>query len=336
MKIYRIQNNKLELTEENIPNIKNNEVLVKIKALSLNYRDLLVTEGIAHWKPKENRVPFSDAAGEIVEIGESTSRFKVGDRVTSLILPNWEQGKLSPEKINVAIGGASSDGVLAEYVAFPENYFCKIPDYLSYEEAATLPVAALTAWNAVIEQSNLKLGNTILIIGTGGVSLFALQFAKLAGYNIIITSSSDDKLKKARALGAHHTINYKTHKDWIQEVLDLTAGQGVDQVVDVVGGSHISESLKCIKSEGIISMVGVIDGTTVGSINTGTIMYKSAKIQGIETGSTEMYQRMLIAMDLHKVNPVIEKIFAFDKVDEALNYLKKGSHFGKICIELPE
>ncbi|TVZ57654.1 NADPH:quinone reductase-like Zn-dependent oxidoreductase [Flavobacteriaceae bacterium MAR_2010_105] len=334
MKVYRIQNNKLELTEENIPSIKNNEILVKIKALSLNYRDLLVTEGIAHWKPKENRVPFSDAAGEIVEIGEGSDRFKVGDRVTSLIVPNWEQGKLTPDKINVAIGGPSSDGVLAEYVAFPENYFCKIPDYLSYEEAATLPVAALTAWNAVIEQSNLKLGDSILIIGTGGVSLFALQFSILAGYNTIITSSSDEKLKKAKALGAHHTINYKTHKDWIQEVMNFTSGQGVNQVVDVVGGSHISESLKCIKSEGIISMVGVIDGATFGSINTGTIMYKAAKIQGIETGSTEMYQRMLIAMNLHKVKPVINKVFPFDKVPEALSYLKNGSHFGKVCIEI--
>ncbi len=334
MKIYRVQNSKLVPTEENIPNVRENEILVKIKALSLNYRDLLVTEGIAHWKPNEARVPVSDAAGEIVEIGKSTSRFKVGDRVTSLIVPNWEHGKLSPEKINIAIGGPSSDGVLAEYVSLPENHFCKIPDYLSYQEAATLPVAALTAWNAVIEQSNLKLGDTILIIGTGGVSLFALQFAKLAGYKAIITSSSDEKLIKAKALGAHHTINYKIHKNWIQEVMNLTAGQGVDQVVDVVGGNHISESLKCIKSEGIVSMVGVIDGKTVGSIDTGTIMYKAAKIQGIETGSTEMYKRMLNAMDLHKVKPVINKVFPFAQVPEALSYLKNGSHFGKLCIEV--
>lgn len=334
MKIYRVRNNNLVVTEETIPSIKDNEVLVRIKALSVNYRDLLVTEGIAHWKPNEHRVPFSDAAGEIVEIGKQNSRFIVGDRVTSLIVPNWEQGKLSPEKINVAIGGPSSDGVLAEYVALPENYFCKIPDYLSFIEAATLPVAALTAWNAVIEQSKLKLGDTILIIGTGGVSLFALQFSKLAGYNTIITSSNDDKLKRAKELGAHHTINYKTNKDWIQKVMNLTLGQGVDQVIDVVGGSHISESLKCIKSEGIISMVGVIDGTTVGSINTGAIMYKAAKIQGIETGSTEMYQRMLVAMNLHKVRPIINKIFPFDQVTEALSYLKNGSHFGKVCIEV--
>lgn len=334
MKIYRVQNSKLVLSEENIPNVKDNEILVKIKALSLNYRDLLVTEGIAHWKPKEDRVPLSDAAGEIVEIGKGTSGFKVGDRVTSLIVPNWEQGKLTPDKINIAIGGPSSDGVLAEYVSFPKNHFCKIPDYLSYEEAATLPVAALTAWNAVIEQSNLKLGDNVLIIGTGGVSIFALQFSILAGYNTIITSSSDEKLKKAKALGAHHTINYKTNKDWIQEVINLTAGQGVDQVVDVVGGNHLSESLKCIKSEGLISMVGVIDGATNGLIDTGTIMYKAAKIQGIETGSTEMYKRMLVAMRLHKVKPVINKVFPFDMVPEAISYLKNGSHFGKVCIEI--
>ncbi|MCM4151124.1 NAD(P)-dependent alcohol dehydrogenase [Arenibacter sp. N53] len=333
MKSYKIINGILQQVMEGQPSINKNQVLVKINAVSLNYRDLLVTEGVGQWKPTEDRIPLSDGAGQVVEIGSSIKNFKVGDRVTSLITPNWESGSLSPQKLVGAIGGAMVDGVLAEYVAFPENALSRFPDYLSYEEAATLPVAALTAWNAVIEQSPLKLGSTILIIGTGGVSLFALQFSKLAGYRIIVTSGNDEKLMKAKQLGAHHTINYKRNKDWINEVLTITKGEGVDQVVDVVGGDHITESLKCIKSEGIVSMVGVIGGTH-GLIDTGMIMGKAARIQGVETGSSEMYGRMLTAMNIHKVRPVIHSVFPFEKVPEALLLLKEGGHFGKICIKL--
>ncbi|MBC8767746.1 NAD(P)-dependent alcohol dehydrogenase [Arenibacter sp. BSSL-BM3] len=333
MNTYKIINGILVQVKGQVPSINEHEVLVRIHAVSLNYRDLLVIEGIGQWTPIEDRIPLSDGAGEVIKIGGSITKFKVGDRVTSLISPNWESGKLAPEKIIVTLGGSSLDGVLAEYVVLPENALSKFPDYLSYEEAATLPVAALTAWNAVIEQSTLKLGNTILIIGTGGVSLFALQFSKLSGYHIIITSSSDEKLKKAKELGAHHIINYKKNKDWIKEVLTISEGKGVDQVVDVVEGDHITESLKCIKSEGIVSMVGVIAGIH-GSIDTGMIMSKAARIQGVETGSTEMYGRMLAAMHLHRVKPIIHTVFPFEKVPEALLLLKKGDHFGKICIKL--
>lgn len=333
MKTYKIINGQLTKIEEPIPSIAKNEILVKVHAWSLNYRDLLVTEGIGHWKPTAPRIPVSDAAGEVIEIGSDTSNFEIGDRVTSLLLPNWSSGKLSPEKLAGSLGGAARDGVLAEYVALPENALCKFPDYLSYEEAATLPIAALTAWNAVVEQSTLKLGDSILITGTGGVSLFSLQFAKLAGYNIIITSSSDEKLQSVKELGAHHTINYKTNKSWVEEVLKITGGKGVDQVIDVVGGSHIDESLKCIKSEGTVSMIGLIDGTK-GTIDTGMIMSKAATIQGVETGSTEMYKRMLAAMDLHQLHPIIYRTFPFDHVPEAFSLLKKGGHFGKICISM--
>ena len=333
MNSYKIIKGILTRVTEEIPSIHKNEVLVKMHAVSLNYRDLLVTEGIGRWKPTENRIPVSDGAGKVVKIGSSIKRFKIGDRVTSLIAPNWKSGKLSPEKLHGALGGASRDGVLAEYVALPENALSRFPDYLSYEEAATLPVAALTAWNALIEQSTLKLGSTVLLIGTGGVSLFALQFSKLAGYQIILTSSSDEKLMKAKAMGAHHIINYKKNKDWVKKVILLTEEKGVDQVVDVVGGNHITESLKCIKSQGVVSMVGVIAGTN-GLIDTGIIMSKAARIQGVETGSTEMYERMLAAMHLHKVKPVIHTVFPFEQVPEALLFLKNGGHFGKICIKL--
>lgn len=333
MKLFKISNGKLQATTTEIPEIKPNEVLVKIKAISLNYRDILVTEGSGKWKPTENRIPGSDAAGKVIKIGNKVTKFKEGDNVTSLILPNWETGKLNADKLKDSLGGSDRDGIMAEYVALPENALHKFPNYLSFEEAATLPVAALTAWNAVVEQSNLKLGDTMLLIGTGGVSLFALQFAKLAGYRVIITSSSDEKLQKATALGAHHTINYKTTENWIKEVLKLTNNKGVDQVIDVVGGSHISQSLQCVKSEGTVSMVGVIDGTS-GVIDTGTIMMKAARIQGIETGSTEMYNNMLRAFQLHEIHPVIDKTFALDDTLEAFAYLKKAQHMGKISIVL--
>jgi NADPH:quinone reductase-like Zn-dependent oxidoreductase len=332
MKRYIIKNEKLVLEETNIPLVKDNEVLVKIKAVSLNYRDLLVTEGRGSWKPTETRVPVSDGAGEVIEIGKLVNSLKKGDRVTSLFAPNWSYGKLEGEKINRTLGGAKYDGVLSEYVVFPENTFCKFPDYLSYKEASTLPVAALTAWNAVIEQSNLKIGDSILLLGTGGVSCFAFQFSKLAGYQIIHTSSSNDKLAIVQSMGAHHTINYKENSNWIEKVLEITKNKGVNQVVDVIGGNHLNESLKCLQSQGIISMIGVMDGTT-GTIDTGMVMVKAAKIQGVEVGSTEMYKRMLHAMDVHKIKPIINKVYSFTETLDAFDYLKKGNHFGKICIE---
>ena len=332
MKRYIINNEKLVLEEANIPIVKDNEILVKIKAVSLNYRDLLVTEGRGSWKPTEPRVPVSDGAGEVIEIGRQVKIFKKGDRVTSLFAPNWISGKLESEKIIGTLGGATHDGVLSEYVVFSENTFCKFPDYLSYLEASTLPIAALTAWNAVIEQSNLKPGDSILLLGTGGVSCFAFQFSKLAGYQIIQTSSSNEKLATLQNMGVHHTINYNENTNWMESVLEITKGKGVKQVVDVIGGNHLNESLKCLQSEGMISMIGVMNGI-MGTIDTGMVMTKAAKIQGVEVGSTEMYKRMLHAMEVHKIKPIVNKVYSFAETLDAFNYLKKGSHFGKICIE---
>lgn len=332
MKSYKIQNGKLVFEEMNFPSITENEVLVKIHAVSLNYRDILVTEGIGPWKSSDNRIPVSDGAGEIMEIGKLVRGFKKGDRVTTVFSPNWIQGKLSTEKLKGRLGGPDQDGVLAEYVALPENAVCKFPDYLLYTEAATLPCAALTAWNAVSEQSTFKTGDSILLLGTGGVSCFALQFSKLAGYKIIHTSGSNAKLEKIKALGAHFTINYKETKNWVDGVMDVTNGEGVNQVVDVIGGNHINLSLKCLRPEGVISMIGVLDGTK-GEIDTGMIMSKAARIQGVEVGSTEMYKRMLHTMEIHKIKPIINKVFSFAQTLEAFAYLKSGNHLGKICIQ---
>jgi NADPH:quinone reductase-like Zn-dependent oxidoreductase len=332
MKGYKIQNGKLVLQEMNFPSITENEILVKINAVSLNYRDTLVTEGIGAWKSPENRIPVSDGAGEIMEVGKLVNGLKKGDRVITVFSPNWIEGKLTSAKLKGRLGGPDQDGVLAEYVALPENAVCKFPDYLLYTDAATLPCAAVTAWNAVIEQSTLKQGDSILLLGTGGVSCFALQFSKLAGYQIIHTSGSNEKLEKIKALGAHFAINYKENKNWVNTVMDITNGEGVSQVVDVIGGSHINHSLKCLRSEGLISMIGVMDGTT-GEIDTGMIMSKAARIQGVEVGSTEMLKRMLHAMDVYKIKPIINTIFPFEQTLAAFAYLKTGNHFGKIGIQ---
>ncbi|MDQ0781295.1 NAD(P)-dependent alcohol dehydrogenase [Chryseobacterium sp. W4I1] len=253
MKTYKIQNSNLVQVEQQLPEIKVNEVLIKVRAVSLNFRDLILLE-----KNIENRIPTSDAAGEIIEIGSEVRSLQKGDKVTTLIVPNWQNGKLTSEKLKGALGSSQRDGVLAEYIVMHENDVVKFPDYLSFAEASTLPVAGLTAWNAVVENSNAKLGDTILIVGTGGVSLFALKFAKYSGLKIIMTSSSDKKLEKLKQMGAHFTLNYKSNKDWINDILEYTSGEGVDQIIDVVGGSHLNDSIKCVKSEGIVKMVGIL------------------------------------------------------------------------------
>ncbi len=331
MKRFKILNGKLLAEEIAIPSPGDNEVLVKINAVSLNFRDLLVTEGIGAWKPLDNRIPVSDGAGEIVDAGKMVKGLRQGDRVTTLFCPNWVHGRLTAEKLKGTLGGAMHDGVLAEFVVLPENAVCKFPGYLSYIEAATLPCAALTAWNAVAEKSTLITGDSILLIGTGGVSCFALQFSIMAGYNIIHTSGSNEKLATVKQLGAHHTINYKEEKNWIETVMELTNGEGVSQVLDVIGGSHINQSLKCLKYEGVVSMIGVMNGVS-GEIDTGMVMNKAARIQGVEVGSTEMYKRMLHAMEVHKMQPVINQVFSFDETLDAFAYLKTGNHLGKICI----
>lgn len=333
MKVYQIQSGQLTLVEQEMPHLADNEVLVKIEAVSLNYRDVLVVEGNTRWKPTEdNRVPVSDGAGTVIAVGNQVKALKQGDRVTSLIVPNWQDGTISPEKLQDSPGGPGADGVLAEYVVFPETAVIRFPDYLSFQEASALPCAGLTAWNAIVEQSTLKPGHSVLILGTGGVSIFAIQFALMAGCRVIVTSSSDEKLQQAKALGVHHTINYAKIPNWEEQVLELTHGEGVDQVIEVVGGAHLNRSARCVRSGGTISQIGVIGGIK-GEIDTAEIMYKAIRLQGIETGSKSMHQRMLQAMELHQMRPIIHKVFDFKDALEAVHYLKAGNHFGKVIVQ---
>jgi len=337
MKAYEIQNDKpgldaLTLVERPQPQPKAGQVLVKIKAASLNYRDLLVAKGAYGAKSLKPIVPLSDAAGEVVAVGEGVTRVRVGDRVAGIFMQTFISGELTPEKANSALGGAI-DGVLAEYVVFDEQGVVKIPIHLSYEEAATLPCAAVTAWNAMIAEGQLKAGDTVLLQGTGGVSLFGLQFAKMMGARVILTSSSDEKLDRAIQLGADVGINYKTTSDWDEKVEKLTDGRGVDLVVEVGGSGTLSKSLRAVRYGGRVAMIGVLTGIA-GDVSTGSILFKHIRVQGIYVGSRDLFEDMNRSISLHQMKPIIDRVFPFHEAKAALAYLESGAHFGKVCISL--
>ncbi|SEW37910.1 zinc-dependent alcohol dehydrogenase family protein [Chitinophaga arvensicola] len=323
----------LALKEQSIRELLPNEVLVKISAVSLNYRDLLVVTGFGRWKPPVGRVPVSDGVGYIVDKGSAVTTLSLNDRVAGLFLPNWIDGKLSAEKLLNPLGGGSRDGLLQEYAIFDQHELIQIPAFLSDEEGATLPCAGLTAWNGIIERGNITPDSTVLIQGTGGVSLFSLQFALMAGAKVILLSGSNEKLQLAGKLGAHHLINYNEHPDWEKQVKDITNGHGVNHVVEVVGGNNINRSVDVATYDATISIIGLIGGLS-GEISTSPIMSKQIKLQGIEVGSKAMFERMNNALVGNNIHPVIHKIYDFKEAKDAFTYLKDGKHFGKIIIKL--
>ncbi len=314
-----------------MPKPKRGQVLVKVHACSLNYRDLAIVSGNYRMGSKPNLVPLSDGAGEIVEVGEDVTRWKVGDRVASCFFQRWIGGEAGPEAAPSALGGAI-DGTLAQYVALEENGVVRIPAHLSYEEAATLPCAAVTAWHALMVHGGLIAGRTILVQGTGGVSIFGLQIAKMLGANIVVTSSSDAKLERAKAMGATYLVNYKTTPDWDKAAMELTSGRGVDQVVEVGGAGTLAKSIGAIRPGGKVSMIGVLSGAA--ELNPMLIMAKRANIQGISVGSTQMFEALNAAIAANGVKPVIDKVFDFADTKAAFAHLKGASHFGKIVIRV--
>lgn len=333
MKAFEIQQFGIEnliVVEREAPVPSANEVLVKFQAFSLNYRDLLVVKGLYNPKMKLPRVPFSDGAGEIVAIGENVTRWQIGDRVTPGFMPEWTGGEYLAEYQKTALG-ADVDGVLREMGTFPENGVVKIADHLSYEEAATLPCAAVTAWNALVNSGNLKSGETVLTQGTGGVSVFAAQFAHSFGARILATSSSDEKLEKIRDLGASETINYKQIPDWDKEVFNLTDKTGVDHIVEVGGAGTLGKSLKAVRAGGHIAVIGVLTGA--GEINPMPILMKGVRLHGIYVGSIEMFEAMNRVIVQNKIKPVIDRVFAFEETPAALQYLESAQHFGKIVVK---
>ena len=303
-----------------------------MSAAAPNYRDLLVVNGTATWKPHEERVPLSCGVGSVVAAGDGVTRFRAGDRVACIFLPAWLGGEFTAEKSAGALGGAGADGVLAEYRAFDEQAAVAVPGHLTDAEAATLPDAAVTAWHAVRRRSRVRSGDSVLIQGTGGVSIFALQFASALGGRPIVLSSSDRKLEKATALGAWATINYKCVPAWEEEGLARTGGRGVDHVIEVVGGENPNRSLRAVRASGTISFIGALAGLRA-PVDTVQIAAKNVRLHGIETGSREMFEEMNRFIESRRPRPVIDRTFAFAEFPEALMYLGSGQHFGKVVLE---
>jgi NADPH:quinone reductase-like Zn-dependent oxidoreductase len=321
----------LVLTDRSEPRASAHEVVVKFHAASLNYRDVMFFKGIYRPDAKFPVVPLSDGAGEVIEIGENVTRWKVGDRVCPIFMQGWLGGALTREKARTALGGGDLDGVLREHGAFDENGLVRVPEHLSYEEAATLPCSAVTAWHALVEFGNLKAGEAVLTLGTGGVSTFAVQLAKLHGARVIATSSSDEKIARIRELGADDTINYKSTPDWDREVFRLTDKVGVDHVVEVGGAGTLPRSLNAVRMGGSIAVIGALAGGN--GVDPVRILMKSVRLQGIFVGSREMFENMNRAVALNALKPVIDRTFPFEEAREALEYMDSGSHFGKIVLK---
>jgi NADPH:quinone reductase-like Zn-dependent oxidoreductase len=306
------------------------QVLVKVAACSLNFRDLAIVLGTYRMPTKPNLVPLSDGAGEVVEVGSEVTRIKAGDRVAGCFFQCWIAGPPNADTHTSALGG-SIDGMLREYAALEEDGAVQLPAHLSFEEGATLPCAAVTAWHALAEHAHIVAGQTVLVQGTGGVSIFALQLARLMGAQVIVTSSNDHKLDRAKQLGAGHGVNYRANPDWEKAVIELSDG-GVDHVVEVGGPGTLARSLRAIRIGGKITLIGVLSGAA--DINPMLIFSRRANVQGISVGSAHMFQAMSRAIAVNTLKPIIDKVFSFDDTPAAYRYLQSAQHFGKILIRM--
>ena len=319
----------LVLAERPRPEPGPGQVRVRISASSLNYRDLATVETPKGRVPRFPLVPNSDGAGEVTALGPDVSEVVVGDRVAGCFFQDWQDGSIPPAAMQSALGGGR-DGVLAEEVVLAAHGLVPAPKGLSDAEASTLPCAALTAWHALIEKGGVKPGDTVLLLGTGGVSIFALQFAVMHGARAIITSSSDEKLARARELGAWQTVNYADNADWDQAVIELTGG-GVDQTIEVGGPGTLEKSVNATRVAGRVSLIGILSGAA-GQVSPTSIMRKSIALQGIYVGSRAMFLRMNRAIEAHGLKPVIDQRFAFDQAPAAYHAMRAAGHFGKLVV----
>lgn len=312
------------------PALEQGQVRVRVKAVSLNHHDLFT---IKQGMPGNQLplIPCSDGAGEVVEIGSGVSRVKEGDRVAGIFFQSWLLGDAMPAGgFGTSLGGGI-DGMLADQIVLHEDGLVHIPEHMTYKDASTLPCAAVTAWHGLVTKGKLKAGDTILALGTGGVSIFALQLGVMTGARVIITSSSDEKLARARGLGAWETINYSTTPEWAERALELTGGAGVDHVVEVGGVGTLEQSFQAARVGGTVTLIGVLTGFT-DKINPYTVLNKGLRVQGIYVGSREMFETMNSALSVNQTKPVIDRVFPFDEAREALRYFESAAHVGKIVI----
>jgi NADPH:quinone reductase-like Zn-dependent oxidoreductase len=335
MKIWQIPSfgiDNLELVDRPTPQPGRGQVLINVHAVSLNYRDLMIVLGKYNPKLALPRIPCSDGAGEVMAVGEGVTRVKVGDRVAGIFMQNWIDGHPTAAKQRGALGG-DIDGVLAESVVLDQNGVVAVPDHLSWEEAATLPCAGVTAWNAVVRAGRVKAGDTVVIQGTGGVSIFALQFAKLLGARVVGTSGHDEKLKRAAKLGLDAGFNYKISPEWAKWVIEQTGGVGADLVVEVGGAGTFMQSLRAVRIGGTIAQIGVLSEANE-HLDIRPILHKQPNLQGIYVGSRIDFEEMNKAIHQHRLQPVIDEVFTFDNAKEALRKMETGSHFGKLVIRV--
>ncbi|MFO1128616.1 MAG: NAD(P)-dependent alcohol dehydrogenase [Rhodospirillales bacterium] len=321
----------LQLAERPEPAAGPGQVLLQMKAASLNYRDLLVPKrGYGALTGTLPLIPVSDGVGVVVAVGDGVTRLRVGDRVCPTMIQGWIAGEATAERLRRTLGGPL-DGVMAEFMAVDAEGVVKVPPHLSDEEAATLPCAALTAWSAIVTEGRVRAGDTVLVQGCGGVSLFALQFAKLQGARVVVISSRDERLDRARALGADIAINYTATPAWGRAAREQAGGDGVDHVVEVGGAATLPQTLRAVRTGGAISLIGVVAGGR-GEVNMGPIVTRQIRLQGITVGSRDGFEAMLRAVEQHRLRPVVDRVYGFDELHPALDYLASGAQFGKICI----
>lgn len=322
----------LKVVERDKPTPGPEQVLVRMSAASLNYRDLLTVKGAYNPRQPLPLVPCSDGVGVVEAMGERVSRIKVGQRVATCFCQGWCAGPPSRERLHNTLGGPL-DGTLTEYMVLDQQGVVAVPGHLTDEEAATLPCAALTAWTALVTEGRIKAGQWVLVQGTGGVSIFALQLARLLGARVIVTSSSDDKLARVREMGATHTINYREDPAWGKTARGLTGGEGVDLVVEVGGADTLSQSLAAVAVGGQISLIGVLSGVKSKVLLT-QILMQYVRVQGILVGHRDSFEALNRAVAASGIRPLVDRIFDMEQTAEALAYMESGSHMGKVCIKI--
>ncbi|MAG96068.1 MAG: NAD(P)-dependent alcohol dehydrogenase [Alphaproteobacteria bacterium] len=335
MKVFQLQDewtiDHLTLTERPDPAPGPGQVLLQMKAASLNFRDSLVVQrGYGSMTGELPLIPLSDGVGTVLAVGEGVTRVGVGDRVCPTFIQVWISGPPSGAR-GPALGGPL-DGVMAEKMVLSEEGVVALPDHLSDAEAATLPCAALTAWSSLVTRGGIKSGQSVLVQGTGGVALFALQFAKLAGARVMIISSSDEKLERAKELGADLGVNYKTTPDWWKPGLEFSGGAGIDHILELGGTDTMSQSTRCILRGGRINIIGVLSGDRV-DLRLGAAIARSIRFEGISVGSRNGMEAMIRAIGQHGLRPVVDTVFPFDDLRQALDHMTSGAHFGKVCLE---
>ncbi|MBA2660802.1 MAG: NAD(P)-dependent alcohol dehydrogenase [Bradymonadaceae bacterium] len=308
------------------------QVVIAMRAVSLNFRDYMMVQGFYNPRQRLPLVPCSDGVGEVIAVGEGVSRVVPGDRVMPIFAQAWICGRPSRDKLKTTLGGPL-DGTLGERMVVDQESLVIVPAHLSDEEAACLPCVGVTAWNALVCEGRVAAGDRVLILGTGGVAIFATQLAGVLGAEVFVTSSSDAKLERVKALGAAHGVNYRTTPAWGKAIKALTGGEGVDHVVELGGAGTLEESLRAVRIGGQISLIGALSGAAQ-ELNVLPILMQHVRVQGIIVGSREMFEALNRAVSLHALRPVVDRVFEFEEAREAFEYLASGEHFGKVCVRI--